>query len=1065
MDTKIIESLSGMPLDCVNKEFDNTLYNSANKLRKKAAQDIQKAANSYWKKYEIQDSMLNSVLERAPFNNTEEVLKFNMAVTEEACKMVLDSRCSLIEKIGMYANVVEIGAREFISPENSSVVLKNLSAAKERGFFFTPPSLAIRMVIASLDNSKGKKCVLDPAAGVGVFLAYQIIFNPELKSVIGIEIDTRTAELAKKLLEYVVATTQKSIKVDVRCENFFEFIEMKNNEINADIIIMNPPYGAVKVLASDLTDASTKADLSEKEIINLEKKLKNQTIQYAAQLRKQFSNYGISKGTLEYSKLFMAATLELLPKEGLLVSITPSSWLGDETSSAFRHNIISRHYLHELWIIPEKAKMFKGVNQPTAVSLLSKMSARSVSVYNPVLRIEDVDVAAENIDVETVINVSGEKGKFPKCTEQELLVLKKIQGFGTIKDIPSIVNKRGELDLTAYKEFVSTTDTGYRLVRGDHIDGSVLATVEASEKAGYVLYGGFLEAIEMSEKSQYIHTSRIAIPQCSYLQKRKRIEAAIVRESMILANSCNFIAITQGDEKEVQLYYYWMLMNSAVTEWQFRIFSYNNHVANKEIDALGCIAFEDLSEGEKIFVREQISNGGQYREFTDFNDAFIAHVYKLSEKEYSMILRSINAENMDTCLKEYRSMEKEDNKKTVLHHQMPSLSDLDKLMISFVEPGGNWTSIPETVPSKRLDQIREMARTRGMVRTTYYSRLKFNQPAYTISTYFNRPGNGANIHPWEDRTLSAREAARLQSFPDRFVFEGNEAAVRTQIGNAVPPLLGYAIGKAIEKKAGSALKFCDIFAGAGGLSYGMELAGYKGVAAVELNKYAAATFSKNHNEWIRTIVGDINDENVQLELFNAIAEGVEQDESWVLVGGPPCQGFSTAGYRDENDIRNKLVDSYLKIINKTKPTIVVMENVPGILSMKKGDIIKGVYQALHRLGYVFHQNPWVLDAERYGVPQMRRRVVIVAAKLETFLPDYPEPIFDKCLGRREQADSQMSLQPSAYPITVGEALKGLSSLMPINDYYPEGANIDDSYSRWCQGEITVEELLTLRMQN
>ena len=140
---------------------------------------------------------------------------------------------------------------------------------------------------------------------------------------------------------------------------------------------------------------------------------------------------------------------------------------------------------------------------------------------------------------------------------------------------------------------------------------------------------------------------------------------------------------------------------------------------------------------------------------------------------------------------------------------------------------------------------------------------------------------------------------------------------------------------------------------------------------MELNKFAAASFARNHDASIKTIVGDINDETIQQELFSAIKQGIERGEPWVLVGGPPCQGFSTAGYRNENDIRNKLVDSYLKIIQEMQPAIVVMENVPGILSMKKGDVIRGVYQSLHRLGYVFHKTPWVLDAERYGVPQMR----------------------------------------------------------------------------------------------
>ena len=236
-------------------------------------------------------------------------------------------------------------------------------------------------------------------------------------------------------------------------------------------------------------------------------------------------------------------------------------------------------------------------------------------------------------------------------------------------------------------------------------------------------------------------------------------------------------------------------------------------------------------------------------------------------------------------------------------HTIPTLSNLDKQMISYVEPGGNWTSIPETVPSKRLEQIRQMARERGMVRTTYYSRLKFSQPSYTISTYFNRPGNGANIHPWEDRTISSREAARLQSFPDSFQFVGSDSEIRTQIGNAVPPLLGYAIGRSIISKAGSKIEFCDIFAGAGGLSFGLELSGMQGIVAVELNKSASKTYEKNHSNKIKVINGDINDSGIQNTLFLEVKER-GSSKPLVLVGGPPCQGFSTAGNRDETDIRN-----------------------------------------------------------------------------------------------------------------------------------------------------------------
>src|SRR3989344_4523409 len=124
----------------------------------------------------------------------------------------------------------------------------------------------------------------------------------------------------------------------------------------------------------------------------------------------------------------------------------------------------------------------------------------------------------------------------------------------------------------------------------------------------------------------------------------------------------------------------------------------------------------------------------------------------------------------------------------LFNHVTYSLSDNDLKMVKSIPEGGNWKNIPKSIPSKRLEQIR-----RSGGRTTLYGRLSWNKPSYTISTYFNRPGNGTYIHPSEERVISAREAARLQSFPDNYIFEGSKTSYCKQIGNAVPPLLAYFI--------------------------------------------------------------------------------------------------------------------------------------------------------------------------------------------------------------------------------------------------------------------------------
>ena len=132
--------------------------------------------------------------------------------------------------------------------------------------------------------------------------------------------------------------------------------------------------------------------------------------------------------------------------------------------------------------------------------------------------------------------------------------------------------------------------------------------------------------------------------------------------------------------------------------------------------------------------------------------------------------------------------------KKLYNHIAPRLSDLEWEMAKHIPEGGNWQSIPVHIPSKRLEQIR-----RSGGRTTYYGRLNDNKPSYTITTYFNRLGNGCNLHPSQDRIISIREGARLQSFKDSYVFHCSKSAQYKQIGNAVPVNLGKEVGYSIIK--------------------------------------------------------------------------------------------------------------------------------------------------------------------------------------------------------------------------------------------------------------------------
>lgn len=127
----------------------------------------------------------------------------------------------------------------------------------------------------------------------------------------------------------------------------------------------------------------------------------------------------------------------------------------------------------------------------------------------------------------------------------------------------------------------------------------------------------------------------------------------------------------------------------------------------------------------------------------------------------------------------------------VRQHVAAELAPIDRLAARTLQAGQNWRDIP-------LDQLPDrFRRIRPYDATTILRRLQKDAPAYTITTKFNEGTTGAFIHPDQARTITLREAARLQSFPDRFVFSGSASQIRHQIGNAVPALLARALAEAI----------------------------------------------------------------------------------------------------------------------------------------------------------------------------------------------------------------------------------------------------------------------------
>lgn len=212
----------------------------------------------------------------------------------------------------------------------------------------------------------------------------------------------------------------------------------------------------------------------------------------------------------------------------------------------------------------------------------------------------------------------------------------------------------------------------------------------------------------------------------------------------------------------------------------------------------------------------------------------------------------------------------------------------------------------------------------------------------------------------------------------------------------------------------------DLFSGAGGLSRGFYDAGYEVVLGVDFDEMALKTFKANHG----------NAETMQLDLFEhsnikKIIDYLKNNDIKldVLIGGPPCQGFSVAGPRNMDDKRNTLYRAMVEVADTVKPKAVLLENVPGMLQTNDGIGAKRVVSDFAKIGY--KMVPKLLFAPDYGLPQIRKRVFFVGIRDSSDEFQFPQPTCDKNdYITTEQAISDLpSLQTEHDEIIYGDPIQ------------------------------------------
>ena len=287
-----------------------------------------------------------------------------------------------------------------------------------------------------------------------------------------------------------------------------------------------------------------------------------------------------------------------------------------------------------------------------------------------------------------------------------------------------------------------------------------------------------------------------------------------------------------------------------------------------------------------------------------------------------------------------------------------------------------------------------------------YKRLHRLRPSLTLV-----PGNNAfPIHPTENRSLSPREAARIQGFPDKYVFVGSRAEQCKLVGNAVPILVAQRLAEAvrnhiitsskpnnpiinadvIERKESTAVRIrtrssglnaVSFFTGIGGLMLGFLNAGVNVRASYDLKKSVSRNAAMNFP--------DINHQLADIATLSTeeVKTDVGSQQIDIVFGGPPCQGFSIFGrrrfvntqdHKPDQDERNEISIKFIELAIGLSPRAIFMENVKGFLSTQRGesDYLSEVENRLRKAGYEFEYR--MVNCAEYGIPQSRERFILIA---------------------------------------------------------------------------------------
>jgi DNA (cytosine-5)-methyltransferase 1 len=293
-------------------------------------------------------------------------------------------------------------------------------------------------------------------------------------------------------------------------------------------------------------------------------------------------------------------------------------------------------------------------------------------------------------------------------------------------------------------------------------------------------------------------------------------------------------------------------------------------------------------------------------------------------------------------------------------------------------------------------------------------RLDPEKPSLTVTGYvFNK-----FVHPYQNRFITVREAARLQGLPDDLKLQGTLTSCQLQVGNAVPFPLAKAVFEQLVKQANllgfenRSLTALSLFSGAGGMDIGADIAGIKTKVAVDNWVDACATLNSYFGDRIQVIEEDISQITDPLSFWQNVSGEINKPD--IIFGGPPCQAFSQAGkQRGLQDQRGSMIYEFLRFVECLQPAFFVMENVSNLKGLGGGKLYQEICNSMIDLGY--NLSSGVLLAADFGTPQLRKRLFFIGSRKDIGSIDLPLPT-------HSPSCQLLGLLPY---VTVGEAFANL----------------------------------------